>query len=47
MSLVALGLSLTFFAGHQRSFAIAWAVIAAGWFAFSMFLWRRHINYMG
>jgi hypothetical protein len=45
MSLVALGLCLTFVAGQHFGVAAAWAVIAAGWFGFSMWLWRQHVNY--
>jgi hypothetical protein len=46
MSLVALGLCLTVLTGHHYTFAILWGIIAAGWFTFSMYLWRRHTNYM-
>lgn len=46
MALVALGLSLTLVAGGHATYAALWGVIAAGWFAVSMWLWRRHVNYM-
>ncbi|MGI8493343.1 MAG: hypothetical protein ACR2KC_07450 [Acidimicrobiales bacterium] len=42
MSLVALGLSLSFFAGGKTAYGAAWAAITAGWLAISMWLWRRH-----
>lgn len=45
MSLVALGLCLTFAAGGQVFYTAAWAFIAAGWFGISMWLWRRHIRW--
>jgi hypothetical protein len=45
MSLIALGLCLTFLAGHQVFYAGAWAVITAGWFAIAMWLWRRHVQF--
>jgi hypothetical protein len=44
MSLIALGLSLTFASGGRTFFAAAWGVIAAGWFAISMWLWRKHVR---
>jgi hypothetical protein len=46
MSLIALGLCITLLAGGKTTFAALWAVIAAGWFAVSMWLWRRHVTYM-
>jgi hypothetical protein len=45
MSLIALGLSITFAAGAQLVYAIAWAVITTGWFATAMWLWRKHFRY--
>lgn len=45
MSLIALGLCLTFAAGGRTFYTGAWAFIATGWFAISMWLWRRHIRY--
>jgi hypothetical protein len=47
MALIALGLCLTFVAGGHGGLAAAWGVIAAGWFGFSMWLWRQHVNYWG
>jgi hypothetical protein len=42
LSLVALGAGIIF-AGNGRGVdAVLWFVIAAGWFAFSMGLWRKH-----
>jgi hypothetical protein len=46
MSLVALGLCVSFVAGERYTIATAWGVIAAGWLAISMWLWRQHVNYM-
>jgi hypothetical protein len=46
MSLIALGLCLTVLTGHHYTYAVLWGVIAAGWFGFSMYLWRQHVNYM-
>jgi hypothetical protein len=46
MSVIAFGLCLTLLAGHQTVFAALWFVIAAGWFGISMWLWRRHVQYM-
>lgn len=42
MALVALGLSLSFFAGGRTLYGAAWAVITVGWLSTSMWLWRRH-----
>jgi hypothetical protein len=44
LSLVALGLCIAFAAGGQLFYAVAWAVIAAGWFTVSMWLWRQHLR---
>jgi hypothetical protein len=46
LSLIALGLCLTLLAGRHTVFAGLWFVIFAGWFAISMWLWRRHVRYM-
>ena len=45
LSLIALGLSITFAAGDQTFYTVSWAVIAAGWFATAMWLWRQHIRW--
>jgi hypothetical protein len=42
MSLVALGIVIILASSGKTGFAIAWGVIAAGWFAVSMWLWRQH-----
>ncbi len=44
MSLVALGLAISFADQGLRVFAIAWVLIAAGWFGISMWLWRKHVR---
>ncbi len=42
LSLIALGAGIIF-AGNGRGVdAILWVVIAVGWFAFAMGLWRKH-----
>jgi hypothetical protein len=45
MSLIALGVCLTFISGGQAGYGVAWAVITVGWFAISMWLWRKHTRY--
>ena len=42
LSLVALGIVILFATNCRTGLAIAWGVIAAGWFAISMFLWKKH-----
>jgi hypothetical protein len=44
MSLIALGLCISFAERGLTFFAGAWGVISAGWFATSMFLWRKHVR---
>ena len=44
MSLIALGLCISLVSAHKPLFAVAWALIAAGWFAISMWLWRKHVR---
>ncbi|HTW21034.1 MAG TPA: hypothetical protein VME70_12585 [Mycobacteriales bacterium] len=44
MSLVAFGLCLTFVTNGWLLYASAWGVIGAGWFAISMWLWRKHVR---
>jgi hypothetical protein len=44
LSLVALGLCVSFAAGGRQFYAISWGMIAAGWFGISMFLWRAHVR---
>jgi hypothetical protein len=44
MSLVALGLVISFADQGLHFFAAAWGVIAIGWFAISMWLWRKHVR---
>jgi hypothetical protein len=45
MSLIALGLCLTFAVGGRLFYTAAWAVIAIGWFVTSMWLWRQHVRW--
>jgi hypothetical protein len=44
MSLMAVGLCISFAQSGLTVFAAAWGVIGAGWFATSMWLWRRHVR---
>jgi hypothetical protein len=44
MSLIALGLVISFASEGLHFYAIAWAVIALGWFGISMWLWRKHVK---
>jgi hypothetical protein len=44
MSLIALGLCISFASTGRTFLAGAWAVITAGWFGLSMWLWRRHVR---
>jgi O-antigen ligase len=46
LALVALGIAILLGTGHHTTFAVLWLVIAAGWFAISMWLWRMHTRYM-
>lgn len=45
MSLIAAGLALSFASTGLTFYAGAWSFIAAGWFAISMWLWRKHVQY--
>ena len=45
MSLVAGGLFITFLSADKTFLAAAWGAITAGWFAISMWLWRRHVQF--
>jgi hypothetical protein len=44
MSLVALGLAISFVDTQRVGFAAAWGIIAVGWFSLSMWLWRKHVR---
>lgn len=47
LALVALGIAILLGTSHRHtSYAIAWLVIAAGWFGIAMWLWRMHSRYM-
>jgi hypothetical protein len=45
ISLIALGLCLTFAIDGQLFYAAAWGAITAGWFSVAMWLWRKHVHY--
>jgi hypothetical protein len=42
LSLVAVGIVIILAGNGKTGFAVAWGVIAAGWFATAMWLWRQH-----
>jgi hypothetical protein len=44
MSLMALGLVISFASEGLHFYAAAWGVIAIGWFGVSMWLWRKHVR---
>jgi hypothetical protein len=44
LSLIALGLCLSFAVGGRLLYAVAWGVITAGWFGIAMWLWRQHLR---
>jgi hypothetical protein len=46
LTLLAVGVAIIMEANRQGTLAILWVVIAAGWFATSMWLWRQHSRYM-
>jgi hypothetical protein len=46
LSLLALGVVFIMLGNHHTGFAVLWGVIAAGWFATAMWLWRQHSRYM-
>ena len=46
VSLMFIGVAIILNGNHHQTFAILWVVIAAGWFAASMWLWRQHSRYM-
>jgi hypothetical protein len=45
MSLIALGFVITLVQAHDTLYAAAWGLITLGWFATSMWLWRKHTRY--
>lgn len=46
LSLVAIGVAIILAGNGAGTLAILWLVIAAGWFATSMWLWRKHVRYI-
>ena len=42
MALMFLGAAIILAGNHMGTLAILWVVIAVGWFATSMWLWRQH-----
>ena len=44
LSLIALGLFLSFATGHHVILATAWGLITIGWFCIAMWLWRKHLQ---
>jgi hypothetical protein len=45
LSLIGLGVCLSLLSGGDTGYAGAWAVITLGWFAISMWLWRKNTTY--
>jgi hypothetical protein len=46
LSLIAVGVAIIMDGNHHSGLAVAWLVIAVGWFGFAMFLWRKHTRYL-
>jgi len=46
LSMLAVGVAIIFFGNHKVVLGILWFVIAAGWFATAMWLWRKHTNWV-
>ena len=46
LSLIAIGVGIILLGNHDNTIGILWMFIAAGWFGFSMFLWRKHAQYI-
>ena len=44
LAMVALGVAIIFAGNGKGTIAILWVVIAVGWAAFAMGLWRRHMK---
>jgi hypothetical protein len=42
LSMVGLGVAIILLGNGKTTDAILWLVIAGGWFAFAMGLWRKH-----
>ena len=42
LSLLAVGVIIIMAGNHHTTLAILWGVIAVGWFAISMWLWKKH-----
>jgi hypothetical protein len=42
LSLLAIGVVIIMAANGKSTLAVLWIVIAAGWFAVGMWLWRQH-----
>ncbi|MDE3204186.1 MAG: hypothetical protein KGQ66_08170 [Acidobacteriota bacterium] len=46
LALLALGVALIMVGNHHSTLALLWVVIAVGWFATAMWLWRQHHRYL-
>ncbi|MDA8046237.1 MAG: hypothetical protein M0Z30_13530 [Actinomycetota bacterium] len=46
LTLLAVGVALVMAGNHQSTLAALWGVIAVGWLATSMWLWRQHTRYI-
>jgi hypothetical protein len=42
MTLLAVGIVIILAGNGKTGFAVAWGLIALGWFAIAMWLWRQH-----
>jgi hypothetical protein len=42
LSFLAIGIVIILASNGKAGFAVAWGVIAAGWFGIAMWLWRQH-----
>lgn len=46
LALLGIGVAIVLAGNHDGTLAALWLVIAAGWFATSMWLWRQHTRYI-
>lgn len=46
LTMLAVGVAIIMASNHHATLAILWVVIAVGWLATSMWLWRQHTRYM-
>lgn len=46
LAMLAVGVALILNGNHHGTLAVLWLVIAAGWTATALWLWRKHRHYM-